>query len=102
MALELTLSSISTMFDTAYSHLERSFRKRVQEIEDSQTDLKKSAWYSSQCMLQLSPEQAKAFIEELKELENKYSQIKNREGQVFGLSLLFNPNYHIHGPDGEA
>ena len=100
--LELTLSSISMMFDTAYTNLEKSFRKRFQEIEDGQTDLQKSAWYSSQCMLQLSPEQVKEFIREIKELENKYAQKQNKDGQVYGLSLLFNPNYHIHGPEGDS
>ncbi len=100
--LQLTLSSVSTMLDTAHQNLEKSFRQRVKEIDEAQTELQKSAWYSSQTMMQLSPEQAQKFVDELKELESKYAKIQNPEGLVFGLSLLFNPNYHIHPPDGEA
>jgi len=100
--LELTLSSVSTMFDTAYHNLEKSFRRRVKEINEAQTELQKSAWYSSQDMMQLSPAQALEFIEELKALESKYAELQNPEGLVFSLALLFNPNYHIHAPEGGA
>jgi len=100
--LQLTLSSVSTMFDQAFINLEKSFRLRVKEIDQTQSKLQKSAWYSSQDMMQLSPEQAQEFIAELKALESKYAEIQNPDGLVFGFSLLFNPNYHIHAPDGEA
>jgi len=93
--LHLTLSSVSNMFDKAYTNLEKSFRQRVQEIEDGQPDLEKSTWLSSQSMMQLSPDQAQAFTEELQELVEKYAAIHNQNGLVFSLAVLFNPNYHI-------
>jgi DNA-binding transcriptional ArsR family regulator len=96
--LELTLSSISTMLDTAYQNLEKSFRLRVEEIEAGQPDLQKSSWYSSQSMLQLSPQQVQEFTDEMKLLVSKYTDQNDPEGQVFGLTILFNPNYHLKRP----
>ncbi|HBX70399.1 MAG TPA: hypothetical protein DEH25_13735 [Chloroflexi bacterium] len=100
--LQLTLSSVSTMFDTAYNNIEKSFRLRLQEIAEAQSNLEKSSWYSSQSMLQLSPEQAQDFTGDLKALVNKYSEVNHPEGLVFGLTILFNPNYHLNRPgEGE-
>ena len=99
--LELTLLSISTMLDTAYQNLEKSFRQRVGEIDSGQPDLQKSSWYSSQSMLQLSPQQVQEFSDELKLLVSKYADNNNPEGVVFGLTILFNPNYHLKQPEDE-
>ena len=91
--LALTLSSIATMFDTAYKNLEASFQHHLQEAdsEDEQT----TTMLSFQAMLQLSLGQAAQFVDQLNELIDQYAQIHHPDGLVFGLTIVFNPNYHI-------
>jgi DNA-binding transcriptional ArsR family regulator len=98
--IALTLSSLKTMFDEAYIHVEKSLHKRLEESETEEQE--KVQMLSSQAMLQLSPQQAESFIAKVNQLINKYSEISNPEGLVFGLTILFNPNYHIENPKREA
>jgi len=91
--MAITLSSIATMFDTAYKNLEQSFQHRLQET--SSTDDEKVAMLSSQSMLQLSPQQAADFIDKVNELVNEYADINHPDGLHFCLTIVFNPNYHI-------
>jgi DNA-binding transcriptional ArsR family regulator len=91
--MALTLASIATMFDTAYKNVERSFRHRLQETDSG--DDEKIAMLSSQAVLQLSPEQAKSFIDKLNELVSEYEDIDYPDGLPFGLTIVFNPNYHL-------
>ena len=91
--MALALSSIQTMFDTAYQNLEDSFQARLKAADDGESD--PVGMLSSQATMQLSPEEARAFIEEVNALISKYADINNPGGLPFGLALVFNPNYHL-------
>jgi DNA-binding transcriptional ArsR family regulator len=91
--MALALASISTMFDTAYKNLEESFKQRLEDTKDGESD--PVAMLSSQATVQLSPEEAQQFIDDIQELINKYTNINNPNGLTFGLTLVFNPNYHL-------
>jgi len=86
-----TLASIATLFDTAYNNIERSFQHRLQKdvAWDDVTTL------STQAMLQLSSEQAEDFIDKVNELVNEFADINHSDGLPFGLTIIFNPNYHL-------
>jgi hypothetical protein len=91
--MALTLSSIANMFDTAYKNVQKSFQHQLDETDSG--DTKTATMLSSQAMLQLSPEQAESFIEQLNELVDQYANINHPDGLHFGLTIVFNPNYHI-------
>lgn len=98
--MTLTLSSLKTMFAEAYKNVEKSLHHRLQERDTEEQETAKML--SSQAMLQLSPEQAESFITEVNQLIARYSEISNPDGLAFGLTILFNPNYHIEIPKNEA
>ena len=98
--MALTLTSITTMFDNAYNNIKKSFQHRLQETEPG--DDETATMLSSQAMLQLSPEQAEDFIAKVNELVNEFADINHPDGLVFGLTIVFNPNYHIDIPKSEG
>lgn len=98
--MALTLSSLRTMFDEAYTNVEKSLRHRLQENDAEEQETTKML--TSQAMLQLSPEQAENFITEVNQLIDHYTEISNFDGLVFGLTIVFNPNYHIKNPKNTA
>jgi DNA-binding transcriptional ArsR family regulator len=91
--MALTLSSLKNMFAKAYTDLEKSFqhRLRVSGGEEQET----TRMLSTQAMLQLSTDEAQHFIDEMSEIIEKYGDINNPNGLTFGLTLVFNPNYHL-------
>lgn len=92
--LALTLSSLKNMFDKTYTDVEKSLQYRMQESDDGeQQEIGKM--FSTQAMLQLSLDEAQTFIDEISEIIDKYGDIKNPNGLTFGLTLVFNPNYHL-------
>ena len=95
--MAITLSSIATMFDSSYKNIEKSLRNRVQEETDLGSD-ETATMLSTQAMLQLSPEQAKDFIDRVNDLINEYAEINQIDGLAFGLTIVFHPNYHIDLP----
>ena len=94
--MALTLSSIATMFDSVYKNIEKSFQYRLQEGEPE--DDETAMMLSSQAMMQLSPAQAEAFIDKVNALIAEYADINHPGGLAFGLTIVFNPNYHISIP----
>ncbi len=98
--MALTLTSISTMFDTAYKNVDLSFQHRLQETDTA--DDETATMLFSQAMMQLSPEQAEDFIDQVNELIRTYAEINHPDGLVFGLTIVFNPNYHIDIPKSEG
>lgn len=98
--MALTLTSISTMLDTAYKNIDLSFQYRLQETDDDQDEM--TTMLFSQAMMQLSPEQAQDFINQVNKLISRYTEINHPDGSVFGLTIVFNPNYHIDIPKSEG
>lgn len=94
--MALALTSIVTMFEAAEKNVEKSFQHRLEETQDEEQE--SVSMLTTQAALQLSPEQAKDFITRLNALVNEFEEIKNLEGLAFGLTILFNPNYHISIP----
>jgi DNA-binding transcriptional ArsR family regulator len=92
--MTLTLSSISHMFASAYKNLEHSLQHRMQESDPE--DKKTASMLSTQSMMQLSLEQAEDLIAKINELIDAYSGINHLDGLIFGLTILFNPNYHLN------
>ena len=90
--IELTLSSVAGMFDTARKNLELSLRQRRQAGDSEQQPV---TMLSTQAVMQLAPQQAEEFISQINELVEKFSDINNPDGLTFGLAVLFNPNYHM-------
>ena len=97
--MTLAISSISTMFDTAKINVERSFQSRLEETQEGEPEL--VGMLTSQTMLQLSPEQAQDFISRVNALISEFEEIENPDGLTFGLTVLFNPNYHLKIPQNE-
>jgi len=95
----LALSSVATMFDAAHKNVEKSFQQRLEETQEGEHE--SVPMHTSQATLQLSPEQASDFIARLNSLVNEFDEIKNPDGLAFGLTILFNPNYHITIPQNE-
>jgi DNA-binding transcriptional ArsR family regulator len=91
--MALALSSIQTMFNTAYKNLADSFQERLKDTEDGEND--PVGMLSSQATMQLSPDEAQEFVDEINTIINKYADINNPNGLPFGLTLVFNPNYHL-------
>ena len=97
--MALAISSISAMFDTAQLNVEKSFKFRLEETQVGEPE--PVAMLTSQTSLQISPEQAQDFITRLNELIGEFEEIENPGGLAFGLTVLFNPNYHIKIPQTE-
>lgn len=97
--IALTLSSLKIMFDKAYMNVEKSLQHRMQESDEEQET---ATMLTSQAMMQLSLEQAENFIAEVNQLINEYTRINNPDGLAFGLTIVFNPNYHIEIPKNDA
>jgi DNA-binding transcriptional ArsR family regulator len=93
--MELALNSATTMFENAYQNIEKSFKYRLENTPNDLPESEKAPFHYGQSMLQLSPRQGKEFVAELENLIEKYAEINNTEGLVFGLTLAFNPNYHL-------
>ncbi len=93
--MELALNSVSTMFDNAYQNIEKSFKFRLENSPDDLPESEKAPFHHGQSMLQLSPAQGKDLVAELETLIQKYAEINNPDGITFGLTLAFNPNYHL-------
>ena len=89
----LTLSSIANMFDVAYKNVEKSFQHRLDET--ALGDDESATMLSTQAMMQLSPEQAEGLIEKLNALIQQYADLNHPDGLAFGLTIVFNPNYHM-------
>ena len=89
----LTLTSIETIFDSAYKNVEQSLRHRMQEsnVEDDEP----VNMLSSHTMMQLTPRQSEEFISKLNELVKQFADINYPSGLPFGLTIVFNPNYHL-------
>ncbi len=98
--MALALSSISNMFEIAQTNVEKSFQHRLEETQEGEH--KSVPMLTSQAVLQLSPEQAGDFIARLNTIVNEFEEIKNLEGLAFGLTILFNPNYHLDIPQNEV
>jgi len=92
--LALTLSSLKNMFDKTYTDVEKSLQYRMQESDDGEQQ-ETGKMFSTQAMLHLSLDEAQTFIDEISEIIDKYGDIKNPNGLTFGLTLVFNPNYHL-------
>ena len=97
--IALALSSIATMFDTAHNNVEKSFQRRLETTQDGEYET--VAMLTSQAMMQLSPQQAEEFIVKVNALASEYADINEPDGLAFGLTILFNPNYHIPIPQNE-
>jgi len=92
--LALTLSSLKNMFDKTYTDVEKSLQCRMQKSDDGEQQ-ETGKMFSTQAMLQLSLDEAQTFIDEVSEIIDKYGDINNPNGLIFGLTLVFNPNYHL-------
>jgi len=97
--MALAHSSIATMFDAAKINVEKSFQCRLEETQEGEPE--SVAMLTSQTLMQLSPEQAQDFISRVNDLISEFEEIKNPEGLAFGLTVLFNPNYHIKVPQND-
>lgn len=89
----LTLSSITSMFDSAYNNIEKSLRYHLQEAAYNDAD--PVTMLTSHIMMQLTPRQSEEFIGKLNDLVNQYADINHPVGLPFGLTIVFNPNYHL-------
>ncbi len=98
--MALALSSIATMLDTAYKNVEKSFHQRLEETQNGNHE--SVAMLTSQAMLQLSSEEAEDLIAKVNELVSEFAEINNPDGLAFGLTILFNPNYHIAIPASQG
>jgi DNA-binding transcriptional ArsR family regulator len=89
----LSLNSISTMLNTAYKNIEKSFQHRLSsdDLIDDQT----IPMLSTQAIMQLSPERAKLLIQRLDDLIAEFSKVDQPGGLPYSLTVLFNPNYHL-------
>ena len=93
--MELTLTSVKSMFDNAYQNIEKSFLRRYKDTPEGLPEDEKSPMHYGQVLLELSPSQGKEFVVEMEDLIKKYKDIDSPEGMVFGLTVAFNPNYHL-------
>lgn len=93
--MELTLTSVRSMFDNAYQNIEKSFHRRYETMPEEFTEEEKNAMHYGQTLLRLSPSQGREFVDEMEALIKKYEDINAVEGVVFGLTIAFNPNYHL-------
>ncbi|RLD10726.1 MAG: hypothetical protein DRI56_02150 [Chloroflexota bacterium] len=93
--MELTLASVRSMFDNAYQNIEKSFQYRYKNTPEELPEDKKNPMHYGQSILQLSPTQGKEFVTEMNALTKKYEDLKTAGGITFGLTVAFNPNYHL-------
>ncbi len=98
--MALTLNSVNSVFETASQNIQRSLKTRLEKTPENLPPEEKAPMYYGYSMLQLSLPQAREFWAEMEALMQKYTQINNPAGLVFGLTLVFNPNYHLDERDG--
>ena len=93
--MELTLASVRSMFDNAYQNIEKSFRHRYKNNPEELPEDKKNPMHYGQSLLQLSSTQGKEIVAEMNALTKKYEDLNTAGGITFGLTVAFNPNYHL-------
>jgi hypothetical protein len=96
----MALSTVLTMFDTAYRDLEESFQYRLKEIDGGEGEQVKLL--TSQAVMQLSRQQVETFIDKLNDLVNRYAEIRYPDGFSYGFTLVFNPNYPLNAGKTES
>ena len=99
--MELTLTSVRSMFDNAYQNIEKSFRHRYKNMPEELPEFKKNPMHYRQSLLQLSSTQGKEFVVEMNALTKKYEDLNTAGGITFGLTVAFNPNYHLSTTQNE-